>query len=306
MSKPYTLVPSGRRPESFNAFEVMLAKAQNLHQAGFFEFAIIQCHITIDYFINAVLETNFMPKLNSLRDQDPNIHKLFLKAIWETDEERKYLSFTEKFGKYVSALGFDFAGYTAKGGKKLYKDLEELNALRNGIVHNRYFASDVTSAEVLKNIQLCRDVIALFLKQFNSSLDFSTLGPYTAYAYKENDLAVKVQEKGNKRVEKTTDLYYEADLTFFSREYNSVIVPDDLRGMQPEFRSFVLQVCGLDYVRYGTGNAEKSSQLGPFEPDWHNGNLFALKINLNFHEIARDFESILAQKGESIRMDCTP
>lgn len=93
----------------------------------------------MDYFINAILETNFMPKLNSLQNQDPDIHKLFLKAIWETDEERKYLSFNEKFGKYVSALGFDFAGYTARGGKKFYKELEELNSLRNGIVHNRYY-----------------------------------------------------------------------------------------------------------------------------------------------------------------------
>jgi hypothetical protein len=75
MNKADKLTQLDDHPDGPNAFEAMLAKAENLHKAGFFEFAIIQCHITMDYFINAILETNFMPKLNSLRNQDPDIHK---------------------------------------------------------------------------------------------------------------------------------------------------------------------------------------------------------------------------------------
>ena len=143
-----------------NPFTEMLTKAQALHTAGFLEFAVIQCHITIDYFISSVLETNFMPKLNSIRDHDQKIYALFLKAIWESDDERKFLSFTDKFGKYISVLGFDFAGYTAQGGRQFYKELKQLNEVRNGIVHSRYFISDLASADVLNIIQLCKDVIA--------------------------------------------------------------------------------------------------------------------------------------------------
>jgi len=109
--------------EVFGFFATMINRAEELLDKKFLEFSLLQCHITLDYLINLILETNFLPKLSILQRSNPEVHKLFYKAIWEDDDERKYISFNNRFGDYTKALGFDF-----KGTHK-YEYLKKMNSL---------------------------------------------------------------------------------------------------------------------------------------------------------------------------------
>jgi len=272
-------------------FEIMLEKAEKLFQAGNFEYSITQCHITLDHFINVFLEVQFIPELDILKQNNPNLHRLFLRAIWENSDNNRFLSFLEKFGDYTTALGFEFKGH------HLYSDLKDLNSIRNGIVHNRIFATEISSERALKFIKLTRKILNLYRKEFNSFLNFKELGMRSSYKFVDEKFNVSISKDLSKQIY----LYYEFDLAINCIESNKIIFPRKTEHPHPIFNHFIVQVCGIDYIRYGTEKPHKNANKFDIEPSWCNGHLLSLKANLNFFEIARNIESHLLNQIPTIR-----
>jgi len=129
-------------------------------------------------------------------------------------------------------------------------------------------------------------------------LDFTTLGPCSSSQFTENDLEISVKNNIKKKI----SFSFEIDLVFYHIEQYGVAFPDRFKVPQKKFVHFILQICGLDYVRYGTEKEDKEAlQFNDYEPLWCNGELFSLRLNLNIDEMTREIETIFNQKNLKIK-----
>ena len=223
--------------EPHEPFVRMLQRAERLLDAGFLEFAVLQSHITLDFFINLVLEAQFLPRLGTLREAVPEIHRLFLKATWEEPSARRYISFLDKFGDYSRAIGVDFKG------QDLFQRLRELNATRDGIVHNRHFSSSLSATKVTEFIDLSFAVIKYFLQHLNTLASLLSPAIASHYEFSDNDVRISVSDGDDK----ITDLRCEAAVRIHADDRSGVIVPE--KRLSDDSCPFTVQVCGIDYVR---------------------------------------------------------
>lgn len=273
-------------------FQKMLSQSKLLLDQGFPEYSVVHCHVTLDYFINLFLELSFLTELAPIRDTKREIHKLFIEATWEQEGNNKFIGFMDKFGNYTSTLGFIFKG------RNEYKELKDMNDLRNKIIHNRAFASDIPVSDANHFLQLSTRVLEIFKGEFNSDFDFisnSSLSKKISFLDQSFEVSAS---KGNS---KPTELVIETDSLFHANEKGEILVPEDLGfPLSPKFGYFSLRICGIEYSRYGTSKGEKISALQNLEPKWFNGQALSLLINLNFHEVARNIEETLANYREKI------
>lgn len=274
-------------------FQKMLRQSELLLDQEFTEYSVVHCHVTLDYFINLFLELSFLTELTPIRDTKRDIHKLFIEATWEQEGNNKYIGFMDKFGKYTRTLGFDFKG------RNEYSELKRMNDLRNKIIHNRAFASDIPYSDAQNFIQLGQSLLELFRNAFTSdSIFLSCSNLSKEISFIDQNFKISAS-KGN---DKNTELVIETNSLFHANERSGVLIPEDIGfPSSSRFRSFSLRICGIEYSRYGTDKADKISALQNLEPQWFNGQALSILINLNFHEVARNVEEALINYQENIK-----
>jgi hypothetical protein len=280
--------------DSSTIFQKMLRQSESLLDQGFTEYSVIHCHVTLDYFINIFLETNFLTELTPIKTVKRDIHRLFIEATWEEEKSSKFVSFIDKYGKYVRSLGFDFKS------RNEYSELKKMNVLRNDIIHNRTFASDISAVDARDFIGLCRRIIDIFKTEFSSSYAF-ILGSEmtTKCCFVDQDFEVSASRISSKK----TDLIVEACSLLHATEKHGVLILEDIGiPKTSDFRYFSLRVCEIEYLRYGANKPNKAAALRNLEPQWFNGQALSIFLNLNFHEIARGIESSLELYQSRIKL----
>jgi hypothetical protein len=251
----------------------MLQRAEELRDQKFLEFAVIQCHITLDFFINLVLETHFLPRLDVLRETNPNILSLFLKATWEEHTANRYVSFLDKYGEYSAAIGVPFKGH------HLHADLKQLNSMRDRIVHNRYFQGALSPATATDFVAASRAIIAYYLQCLNAATSVAPL--LASYEFLDPNARITMSEGD----EKTAELCCEATVRGHLANRNGIIIPSP--QVQP--KGITLQICGIDYSWTGAAQHTDQSLL----PSWIHPNLFQIRLNLKLWEPFRDAASLV-------------